>query len=103
MTATQTDLQISVASQQYIRVLVAEAAGTDPTGDSVFMAFPLTSVDPTIFYTGSWVTLNGIFYARCLVGPGSSAVLGIGFYDVYVKVSDSPEHPVLLSGTLEVF
>lgn len=103
MTATQTDLQISVASEQYIRVPIAEAAGTDPTGDSVYMGFPLTGEEPTVFYTGSWVTLNGIFYARCLVGPGSSAVLDVGYYDVFVKVSDSPEHPVLLSGTLEVF
>lgn len=103
MTATLTDLQISVASQQYVRVPISEASGADPTDDAVYMAFPLVGVDPTVFYDGSWVTLNGLYYARCLIGPGSDAVLDNGYYDVYVKVSDSPEHPVLLSGSLEIF
>lgn len=103
MTATLTDLQISVKSQQYIRVPVAEAGGTDPTSHTVTMAFPITGVDPTVYATASWVTLNGIYYARCLVGPSGAITLPIGYYDCYVKVSDSPETPVLLAGTLEVF
>lgn len=103
MTATLTDLQISVKSQQYVRVPVSEASGNDPTGDTVTMAFPVTGVDPTTFYAATWVTLGGIYYARCLVGPSGPAILAVGYFDVYVKVSDSPETPVLLSGTLEVF
>ena len=102
MTASLADLQISVASQQYVRVPISEASGADPTGDAVYMAFPDAGATPTDFFTGSWVTIGGIYYARCLVGPGSN-VLPVGFYDVYVRVSDSPEHPVLFSGTLEVF
>lgn len=103
MTATLTDLQISVASQQYVRVPVAEASGADPTGDTVYMSFPATGDNPTVFYSASWVTVGGINYARCLVGPAGTATLAVGYYDVYVKVSDTPETPVLLSGTLEVF
>jgi hypothetical protein len=103
MTATVTDLQISVASTQYVRAAIFEASGADPTGDTVTMAFPITGVDPTVFVAASWVTLSGIHYARCLVGPAGSITLPIGYYDVYVKVTDSPEVPVLLSGTLEVF
>ena len=81
MTAILADLQISVASQQYVRVPISEATGADPTGDSVYMAFPVTGTDPVTFFTGSWMTIGGIYYARCLVGPGSSAVLPVGFYD----------------------
>ncbi len=103
MTATLTDLQISVASTQFVLVPVSELAGSDPTSDTVTMAFPITGVDPTVFYTASWLTVSGIYYARCLVGPAGAATLAIGYFDVYVKVSDSPETPVLRAGTLEVF
>lgn len=103
MTATLTDLQISATSTQYIRVPVSEASGVDPTSHAVTMAFPTTGDDPATFYTSSWVTLNGIYYARCLVGAGGAVTLAVGYYDVYVKVSDAPETPVLLAGTLEVF
>lgn len=102
MTATVTDLQISIASTQYVRVPVY-ADGEDPTNDTVSMAFPVTGVDPASFFSGSWQTLDGIYYARCLVGPSGAVALTNGVYDVYVKVSDVPETPVLLAGTLEVF
>jgi hypothetical protein len=102
MTASLADLQISSASLQYVRVPISEATGGDPTGDPVTFAFPDPAAEPTVFYTGSWSTLNGIYYARCLVGPGGAVQLPAGFYDVYVKVTDSPEIPVLLSGVLEV-
>lgn len=103
MTATLTDLQISVKSLQYVRVPVFEVTGADPTGDAVSMAFPISGVDPTTYYGGNWQTLDEVYYARCLVGPAGSVALPIGYYDVYVKVTDSPETPVLYAGTLEVF
>jgi hypothetical protein len=102
MTASLADLQISSTSKQYVRVPVKESTGADPTGDAVAMAFPSPNVEPTVFYTGDWVTESGIYYAECLVGPGTAAVLAIGFYDVYVKITDNPEVPVLLAGLLEV-
>lgn len=103
MTATLIDLKVPVASKQYVRVPISEATGADPTGNAVSLAFPTIGVDPATFYTGSWVTISGIYFARCLIGPGSSAVLPIGYFDVYVQVQDSPETPVLYSGTLEIF
>ncbi len=102
MSSILADLSISVASKQYVRVPIADVNGNDPTSDGVQMAFPTPGVDPVTFYTGSWSTLSGIYYARCLVGPGGAVALGVGYYDVYVKVSDSPEVPVLFAGTLEV-
>ncbi len=102
MTASLSDLQISSASLQYVRVSITEASGADPTADTVAMAFPVLEGEPTTFYGGNWVTLAGIHYAQCLVGPGGTVTLAPGFYNVFVKVSDNPEIPVLFSGLLEV-
>ena len=102
MTALIADLQISSLSTQYVRVPVVEVTGADPTTDPVTFAFPLPNQEPASFFAGSWQTLNGIYYARCLVGPSGAATLPVGFYDVYVKISDNPEIPVLLAGLLEV-
>lgn len=103
MTATYVDLQVSSASKQNVRVPISEASGADPTGDTVALAFPVTGVDPVSYVAGTWNTIAGIYYAQALIGPGTAAILPIGFYDVYVKISDNPETPVLFAGTLEVF
>lgn len=97
------DLSVPVGSKQYVRVPVEDITGADPTSDVVEMSFPRIGVDPTTFVTGSWMTISGVHYARCMIGPGTSAILTVGYYDVYVKVSDNPEVPVLYAGTLEVF
>jgi hypothetical protein len=102
VTASIADLVINSTSKQYVRVAVTELTGANPTTDNVYMAFPATGGEPTTFITGSWLTLSGIYYALCLVGPGAGIALSIGFYDVYVKISDNPEVPILLSGLLEV-
>lgn len=102
MTAIIADLQISSASRQYVRVPITEASGGNPTGDTVTLAFPSPNSEPVTFYTGSWLTASGVYFAQCLVGPGGTVVLPVGFYDVYVKIGDNPEVPVLLSGLLEV-
>lgn len=102
MTAIIADLQISSTSKQFVRVPIYEQSGADPTSDVVSLSFPDTTHEPTVFITGSWVTIEGTNYAQAVVGPGSALVLAIGFYDVYVKVEDNPEIPVLFSGLLEV-
>ena len=103
MSPTVADLSISAESKQYVRVPIADVAGANPTGDTVEMAFPLIGQEPVTFYLGSWQTISGVFYARCLVGPSSSGpVLTVGYYDVYVRITDDPEVPVLYAGTLEV-
>jgi hypothetical protein len=102
MTASIADLQVSSASKQYVRVPVTETSGGDPTTDAVAFAFPSPNQEPVTFYTGSWTTEAGIYYAQCLIGPGTPTILAVAFYDVYVKISDNPETPVLLAGLLEV-
>lgn len=79
----------------------------DPTGDKVEGAFKLvTLVEPA---PGDWVTvhwetdLSGSepeYYAVCLVGPGGQFVLPAGTYQPFVRITDSPEIPILRSPRL---
>lgn len=103
MTASIADFSLPAASLQYLWVPISESlTGGNPTGYTVTMAFPLPGAEPTVFYTGSWGTAGGLYYARCLIGPGGAVALSVGYYDVLVKIVASPEIPVLPSGLLEV-
>ena len=55
---------------------------------------------------GSWQTnASNILYpysARCLIGPAGAISLGVAMYVIYVKVTDSPEVPVLIAGYLSI-
>ena len=72
------------------------------------MAFTAAGVDPVggDYKTSSWetdaTTTPNTYLARCLVGPGGTVALAAGTYEVWVKITDSPEIPVLRSGTLVV-
>ncbi len=102
---------ISSLSNEYIKVAVDFQVGgvvTDPTGDTVQMAFLAPGSDPAggDWVTGSWesdTTVAGhpVRYARVVVGP-SGKVLSKGNYVVWVKVADSPEVPVKQAGLLQV-
>ena len=81
----------------------------NPTADVVEMAFPAVTVDPVggDWKASTWETdataTPTRYYARCLVGTGGTVVLAVGLYDVWVRVTDSPEIPVKKTGQLEVF
>ena len=98
---------IYALSTEYVRLQVAATVGGstyNPTADTVQFAFPTSGVQPTTWYSGSWETINGLYYARCLVGPtGGVTTLTAGTtYDVWVKITDSPEVPVRKLGQLIV-
>lgn len=104
-------LVIPNISTEYVRAkIVVEKAGVvvDPTSDAVYMAFPLNGVSPTTWYIGAWETstdsLNRTsYYAKVLIGPAGGAVtLAIGRYGVWVKISDSPETPIIDAGRLTI-
>ena len=104
-------LVISALSLEYVRVPVAAkqaGAVVNPTADTVTMAFSAAGVDPVAgdYKTASWetdaTTTPSTYYARCLVGPAGTVTLAAGTYEVWVKVTDSPEIPVKRSGTLIV-
>jgi hypothetical protein len=113
---------IAAISLEEINVTwTSELAGTsiDPTGQTanqpalpVQMAFPVSTgnpaepAQPSVWLTASWL-LGGTsigFVSQALVGPGGVVTLTAGLsYDVFGKVSGTPESPVKFAGTIEVF
>ena len=86
-------------------------AAYNPSSDTVQFAFaPTPTYVPQVadWVTGGWdANLSSILYpynAKILVGAGASgkAVLGIGTYQVYVQITDSPEIPIEIVGQLQV-
>lgn len=79
----------------------------DPTGDLVEFAF--TTLDgerPTDWYAGAWdapVSGASSYRAQVLVGAGGSGpALDPGTYRMWVRVTDSPERPVIPVGALTI-
>lgn len=101
-------LEVSTQSLQYVKVPVTATKGGvafDPSGDVVAMTFSTSEhlgTSPT-WYTASWEDTVGGHLARCLVGTGGAAVLAAGTYWVFVKVTDSPESPVVGAGPILVY
>ena len=101
-------LAISSVSLEYVRVQVTalkSGSSVNPTGDVVQMAFTGVGVLPVSgdWKTASWETTpQNAYYAKCLVGSGGAVTLAAGRYDIWVKVTDSPEVPVKLAGQLLV-
>jgi len=100
-------LEISTASLQYVKVPILATKGGvsfDPSGDTVQMAFGTSEhigESPT-WCTASWEDAASGHLARCLVGTGGAATLTAGTYWVFVKVTDSPEAPVVMAGPIRV-
>lgn len=93
---------ISSLSLEYVKIQVTafkNAAAYNPTSDSVSLAFTLNGVNPVTgdWATGSWETWSNPtrYFARCLVGPSGTKTLAVGEYSVWVKITDSPEVPVI--------
>lgn len=101
-------MELAAASTEYIRVPVSATDAGEPidiSGDSVRMGF--TSVNgeaPTTWHLAEWETVGSTYNARCLVGPdsGGGPELERGSWAVWVKITDSPEVPVLRAGFLSV-
>ena len=114
---------IAAVSLEMVNVTwMSELAGTsiDPTGATadqpalpVQMAFPVSSgnpaepAQPSVWFTASWL-LGGTsigWVSQALVGPGSGVVTltaGLSF-DVWSRVSGTPEVPAKYAGALPVF
>jgi hypothetical protein len=103
-----TALTISSLSRVMVQVPVtARLNGSpnyDPTGDVVAMAFIPGPAKPDgdDWHVGSWGTDPGPTYlAQCLVGP-DAVELTPGTYQIWVKVTDAPEQPVMQAGQLVI-
>lgn len=104
-------VEISSLSLEYVYVPVAaRAAGAavNPTSDAVALAFVVGATSPVSgdWKTATWdtdaTTTPATYRVRCLVGPAGAVTLVPGMYQVWVKVTDSPEIPVKLAGPLKV-
>ena len=103
---------MSQLSTQYVFIPVqATRSGVsyNPTGDSVQFAFmPQATQSPGLsdWVAASWDTnATSVLFpysAKCLVGPAGTITLGLGTYYMYLKITDSPEIPVLLGGILQI-
>ena len=64
----------------------------------------LPDVEPSVWYTGSWVTFAGpAYWAQVLVGPVNGGVsLAIGTYQGWTRITDSPAVPVTQSFLLKI-
>lgn len=99
-------------SLEYVRVPIsafASGIAVDPTGDTVQMTAEQVSDAAGIagWHSASWetdtTTTPDTYYAKFLIGPGSSiGALTAGLYNVFVKISDSPETPVKQAGVIKV-
>ena len=100
-----------LSTQYYLVPVSATKAGAsyNPTSDTVQFAFmPQATQVPgnSDWVSGSWSTNTAsVLYpysAQCLIGPSGTTNPGIGTYIVYVKITDSPEIPVLIAGELQI-
>lgn len=108
--------QISAASLEYVFVNVSTFIGNpppNPTSDVVQMAFnpatqsfgpPLTPPVSGDWKAASWVTgASQPYIAQCLIGPGGVITLTAGIYDVWIKITDSPEIPAKYVDQLTIY
>ena len=78
----------------------------DISGTLVAFAFARRDEEPATWNPGQWASTTplpgGAYTARCLVGPGGAITLTPATYTVWVKITDSPEIPVINCGQLIV-
>lgn len=103
---------ISHLGTEYVLIPIAATkagAAYNPTADIVQFAFMPNQVQQpqtADWVNGSWETVStNILYpynAKCLIGPSGATALTTGNYVIYLKITDSPEIPVLISGQLTI-
>lgn len=104
---------MSIESLEYVPATVTafkRGQPYNPTGDVVEFAFtaPGASLTGATWVAGSWdgdspvPGTSASYTALCYVGTGGDAALPIGVYQVSVKVTDSPEIPVLSAYLLKI-
>lgn len=100
---------ISAASVEYVRARVrdqwADAALSGLTVEVAFVASGAPDEDDWVAasWNGTQVVGGETFYVvRVLVGPGADADPGEGDWQMWVRVTASPQVPVLPAGVLRV-
>jgi len=97
-------LRVSAVGTDFVDVEVT--AAESPIAQPLFFAFVVrhTDVDTATWTPGSWFAdANGVYWARCLVGPDGAVALERGLYLMYVKWEMGSQKPAPCAGTLEVY
>lgn len=99
-------------SREFVRIpLSALDSGTvvDPTGDPVHFAAVAPGTEPTAWTAGEWdtdtTTNPPTYWAQVLVsgtGGGGTIELGEGLWDLWWRVTDAPERPARIAGTVRI-
>jgi hypothetical protein len=92
---------ISTLSTEYVTIPVTATSGGSPvdlSGTTVEWAFTDPGAQPSAWHAGDWLAGK----ARILVGPAVIA-LAVGYHDVWLRVTDSPEIPVRRVGQIKVY
>jgi hypothetical protein len=92
--------QIPAISVEYVKVAVTGPTGVDLSDLDVELAIVDDGQIPDVgdWKAGTWIGSS----AAVLIGPGTDLALDQGTYDVYVKITSSPEVPVLPSGSIHI-
>ncbi|MGW5477700.1 hypothetical protein [Streptomyces sp. NPDC004008] len=99
------------SSREYVQALVDITVGTqpyNPTVDVVEFAFTAVNERPVTWYTGAWDGTSPLpgtttYRAQILIGPGSPGpTLAPGKYQVWIRITDNPEQPVISFGWLSI-
>jgi hypothetical protein len=97
---------IYATSTEQVAVTVTPPIGLNPTADTVQMAFLLSPppVQPGVsdWHAATWQATSAPYVALCLVGPAGTTSLTQGQWNVWVKITASPEIPVKWCGILQV-
>lgn len=95
-------MKISHLSTEYLHVAVTdEINASDPTADPVSFAFVEVGEEPSSWVTGSWDPDSSDYFARVLIGPDGES-LEVGTYDVWIRMTDTPEVVIRKVGRLTV-
>lgn len=98
--------EIPSISREYITVEVeARRHGRrlDLNGTGVQFAFVPAGEEPGVgdWVAGDWESVQGVYLARCMVGPGG-ANPGAGDWVAWIRVVSNPEQPARVLGILRV-
>lgn len=80
----------------------------NPTADAVAFAFMPQPANNNPgsgdWHTGTWATTGSNTYtAQILVGPANNGTpLAVGIYNVWIKITDNPEVPIIQIDTLTI-
>lgn len=101
-------LTLSSRTNEYVRVPVSateDGVDVDPTNDTVEFAAPAVGDEPTVWVEGEWETSTDRIWARILVsgtGGGGTLEIADGTWDLWIRITDSPETPARKVGPIRM-